>query len=77
MRARQELKLARFFHLKLDDIPAHDFFVLNGDDAAARSLMLKLAGRCRSGALIPVTAEEFVAMKEQMLRFRIYASTIG
>ena len=57
--------------LKLDDIPAQDVFVLNGDDSAARSLMLKLANRYHPGALIPVTAEEFVAMKEQMLRLRI------
>lgn len=58
-------------NLTLDEAPKMDVYVVDQSNPAAMSLVRKLCGNFKAGAVILVTEEEHEALKHSVMRIQI------
>ena len=52
----------------MSELPKKDVYIVNQDDKAAKSLMIKLCEQAKPGAVIFVTEEEFECLNGSVVR---------
>jgi len=52
----------------MQELNSKDIFIVDSSNEAAKSLMLKLAGNAKSGAIIFITNEEFKCLESGVIR---------